>query len=321
MSWIKKKGSKLYIHKVLFISKLSLGLVLVSMIVKTAMLPGLLGKVFVPAEGGSAQTNLRPVALPASALGIENINAFAESAPHTAATEDYSAIVRRNIFGDANSATASNKSFSADNTQPADDELGLALVGTIAGSPIASRAIIKDTQTNKLDLYKTGQMVAGACVESIEKDAVILLHNGQRKTLTLKTTVRPADGTDPNHVPLPQTVGQHTQVAELNLQLNHPSSPLRAKIEQVASMLKKAVVEPYVIKGHVEGLKITGLEGISAARDLGLKNGDVIRVVNGQQITSKQRAYQIFKKAKSQVIMDIELLRGSEPQKLSFVLR
>jgi type II secretion system protein C len=305
-----KKGGKLYIHKVLFISKLSLGLVLAVMIVKTAMLPWHLGEIFVPS----------------SAAGTESVNAVVETGHTDTVIEDYSVIARRNIFGSDLLSTA-NKSLLADSAaqgglQPAEGELGLALVGTIAGSPVISRAIIKDIQTSILGLYKTDQTVAGASIESIEKDAVILLHNGQRKALTLKT-----GGDDiASHTPVPspqsqRIVNQTTEAAKPDLPLNQTSEQIVTKMGQVESVLGKAVIEPYVVKGQVEGLKITGLEGMSAAKDLGLKNGDIIRVVNGQQVTSKQKAYQIFKKARGQAAIDIELLRGNESQKLSFTFR
>lgn len=298
----------MYIRKVLFISKLSLGFVLAIVIVKTMMIPH----------------RSRIIFAPAAAVGTENINppdvgtGFADTP-----VEDQLAIVRRNIFGDANSAPTANKSLWGSNTggllQPAEEELRLALVGTVSGSPVVSRAIIKDIQTNILGLYKVGQTVGGACVESIENNAVILLHNGQKKTLTLRI----AGKGDGNHtrVPSSQTIGQTTTVVKPSLQLNQAPAQTSAKIEQVESMLGKAVIEPYVVRGQVEGLRIAGLEGISVAKDLGLKNGDIIRVVNGQQVTSKQKAYQIFKKAEVQAIIDIELLRGNEPQRLSFVLR
>jgi general secretion pathway protein C len=281
------------------------------MVVKIAFLPWHQGRIFVPV----------------SASGTENISVplWETEAGHAdAATEDYSAIIRRNIFGDTNSSPTANKSLWGSSTggllQPVEEELGLALVGTVSGSPAVSRAVIKDIQTNILGLYKTGQTVAGACVESIEKNAVILLHNGQRKTLTLKTGVvnRPAPSVMRD---VSEDKEQDTQHALRNTHHVQAPAQIPAKIEQIESMLGKAVVEPYIVEGQAEGLKITGLEGISAAKNLGLKNGDIIRVVNGQQVTSKQKAYQIFRKARAQAFIDIELLRGNESQKLSFTLR
>jgi general secretion pathway protein C len=297
----------LYIRKVLFISKLSLGLVLAIVIVRTAMIPQEMGRILAP----------KPAA------GTETINAAAESRIGRVPMEDYSAIVSQNIFGGASYSSDVNETLLGDDTgrsvRSAEEELGLALVGTVAGSPAVSRAVIKDIRTNMLNLYKTGQTVGGACIESIEKNAVILLHNGQRKKLTLKAAAE--EGGNHTQAPSSRTVGQTTVVTKPSLQLNQAPAQTSAKTEQVESMLGKAVVEPYKVKGQVEGLRITGLEGISVAKDLGLKNGDIIRVVNGQQVTSKQMAYQIFRKARTQTTMDIELLRGNEPQRLSFVLR
>lgn len=297
----------MYIRKILLVSKLALALVLAFVIVRTAMIPQEMGRILTPSP----------------AAGTETINAVARSMLAGATIEDYSTIVSQNIFGDASHSSDVNEAMSGDDTgrpvQSAEEELGLVLVGTVAGSPAVSRAVIKDIQTNMLNLYKTGQTVAGAHVESIERNEVILLHNGQRKTLTLKAA---AEG-DGNHAQAPssQTVGQTAVITRPNLPLNQMSAQIPAKIEQVESILGKAVVEPYVVKGQVEGLRITGLEGIGVAKDLGLKNGDIIRVVNGQQITSKQKAYQIFRKARTQTTMDVELLRGNEPQRLSFALR
>ena len=84
--------------------------------------------------------------------------------------------------------------------------------------------------------------------------------------------------------------------------------------------MNNAAIEPYFVDGRMEGLQITGLENISIAKNLGLKNSDVIRAVNGHRLTNKQRAYQIFKKARSQPAIDIELLRDNKTKKLSFAM-
>ena len=305
-----RKGSNLYIRKVLFAGKLALAIGLAFVIVKTVTIPRKMGGVFVPN----------------SAAGTETVGAVVETKPAELSVEDYSAIVARNIFGDVNGIPGGNKILLGDNTggtmQSAGQELGLALVGTVCGSPEVSRAIIKDIRSDILSLYRVGQAIGDACVESIEKNAVVLLHNGQRKTLTFTA----ASGGDKGAVGVPSTeaVEQPGEAIEPDLtdKTDKEDSTLISEGSgQVQSTLEKAVIEPYVVKGKVEGLKIMGLEGIIAARDLGLKNGDIICSVNGQRLTSKQKAYQIFKKARSQTAIDIELLRNGKFEKLSFTLR
>ena len=84
--------------------------------------------------------------------------------------------------------------------------------------------------------------------------------------------------------------------------------------------MNKVVIEPYTLDNQTEGLKITGLENMKAMQGLGLKNGDIIRMVNGHQLTSKQKAYQILKKAKSQSDINLELSRDGKTKKLSIGL-
>jgi len=317
----------MYKHKALFVIKLALVLILGYVVITTVLMPQHMGEIFVPD----------------SAVSTENITTVVRkdsigeptSFPNTP-IEDYSAIVEHDIFGNSASSLKTNKSLMGDNgvspALSAEEELGIVLLGTVAGSPEISRAIIKDIKTNELSLYKTGDTVATpswkgsstAHIESIEKDVVLLLHQGQRKILELGTRESAA-----RHPVDKQQDADNTQAALSNsaaqaVETNPPANfhtSAGAKLRDIEIMLTNAVIEPYTIDGQVEGLRITGLENISGAEDLGLKNGDIIRTVNGHRLTGKQRAYQIFKKARSQESMNIELLRGSETKTLSFSLR
>jgi len=90
---------------------------------------------------------------------------------------------------------------------------------------------------------------------------------------------------------------------------------IRTKIKCVETVLRKAVIKPYCVNGQVKGLQISGLEKISVAKDLLLNSGDIILAVNGSTLSSKKDAYNIFKKARKEPIMIIDLLRDGEPKK------
>jgi len=292
----------MYKHKALFVIKLALVLILGYIVLATVLMPQHMGEIFVPD----------------SAVSTENITTVGPTSFPNTPFEDYSAIVEQDIFG---SSSRTNKSLMGDNgvspALSAEEELGIVLLGTVAGSPEISRAIIKDIKTNKLSLYKTGDTVATAHIESIEKDVVVLLHQGQIKILELGTRESKQQDADNTQAALSNSAAQ---AVETNPSANFHTSA-GAKLRNIEIMLTNAVIEPYTIDGQVEGLRITGLENIKGAEDLGLKNGDIIRTVNGQRLTSKQRAYQIFKKARSQTAANIELLRGNETKTLSFSLR
>jgi len=295
----------MYKHKALFVTKLVLVLTLGYIVITTVLTLQHTGEIFVPN----------------STVGTENITPAESTSSLDTPVKDYSVIVEHDIFGNSASSLRTNKSLLGNNglspALSAEEELGIALLGTVAGSPEISRAIIKDLKTNELSLYKIGDTVATARIESIEKDVVVLLHKGQRKILDLGTRESKRQDIDSAQAAL----SNNTNLAVENNPPTESYTTFGAKLSDIEIMLTKAVIEPYAIEGQVEGIRITGLENITEAKNLGLKNGDIIRTVNGQRLTSKQKAYQIFKKARSQAATNIELLRGNETKMLSFSSR
>ncbi len=299
----------MYARKLLSISKLALVLIL-GYIVTTLLL---------------VSRNSTEVFTPASAVGTENGSAV--EMPHSAqdSAKDWSVIVGRSIFGGAGKPPNQMQSEPgrADSgvLPSAGQELGLELVGTVSGSPPFSRAIIRNTQTKAVDLYRPGQAVAGAYIQSVEDNVVILIHDGRRKTLSLKTAeagppvnaAKSANDAPGGVKPAPYLPA--TRISE------QPAAVNTSRIGYIEDVLSKAVIEPYTVNGKVEGLKITGLEDVPVAEALGLKNGDIIRLVNGQQLTSLQKAFQVFQKAKSQPAVNLELSRGDETKELTFDLQ
>ena len=288
------------IRKVLFIGKLALALVLGYAVVRT---------VLVPEHREKSST-------PASALGGSATHENEATGSPDLSFEDYAKIVERNPFGTSGKWT-STANFTG-SRHSVSEELGLALSGTISGSPTLARAVIKDLKTGMLDLYKTNQTVAGARIESIEKDAVVLVCDGQRKVLRLN--IGQSGSNNISQVASSRTTNKVSNVARVDLPTKKANTNTRTKIGCVEAILNNALIEPYSVDGQIEGLRISDLENISAVKKLGLKNSDVIRAVNGHRLTNKQRAYQIFKKARSQAVIDIELLRDNKTKKLSFAM-
>ena len=296
----------MYVRKVLFASKLSLVLLL-SYVVIRAVLPDHTAK------------NLTP----ASALGGETLRSSEVNSPLNLSAADYSVIVEKNPFDASGQAADSGKGKFTDDSmddRSVSEELGLTLLGTVAGSPEVARAIIKNLKTGKADLYRIDQTVANARIKSIEKDAVILLHEGQIKILRLDTVRSGGRSNNNTQISLRRTANAANSIVATEPAAQRTETT-RTGTRYLEAILNKAVIEPNVVAGQTEGLKITGLENIKEAAELGLKNGDVIRSINGNQLTDKQQAFQVLQKSKSQAVVNVEMLRGNETKKLSYVTR
>jgi type II secretion system protein C len=300
-----KKEHELYVRKALGLSKLALAIVLLFVVVKAVILP---------------LRGTTPLG-PASVSGAEDINPVEVTKLTDASVEDYSAIFERNIFGNPelsfNANMYSQGYFAGGPGQSAGQYPGLALLGTIAGSPVISRAIIKDLKTNTVGLYRVGDTVATARIETIEKDGVVLLDGGQGKTLSLWTSESKQNNSEHNSAHSSNNTDKSLRADSIVV----PQPAAQAEQTGIDATLRKAVIQPVSVNGQTEGLMITGVEDTAVAKKLGLKDGDVVRVVNGQRLTTKQQAYQIFKKARSQASVDLELLRENQSKTLSFPLR
>ncbi len=117
--------------------------------------------------------------------------------------------------------------------------------------------------------------------------------------------------------------GQNIEKTSDTVETDAPQvlTKVRTKIGCVEAILKNAVIEPYHNNGQIEGLRITGLDRILAARDLLLKSGDIIRAVNGHPLNSKRQAYEIFKRARTEPTMIVDLLQDGEAKVLLFDFR
>jgi general secretion pathway protein C len=292
------------IRKVLFTAKLVLVAVLVVVVVKTTV---------VLWRAASAPT-------PASAADTEGTTALKPTSQVGSSTKDYTTVIEQNVFSGTALSSPVHKALLGNSAAPivpsAEDELGLVLLGTVAGSPLVSRAIIQDTESKIPQLYKIGEIVAGARVQSIENNVVILLHNGQSKILRLQ--IGRDHGQSQAQVSRSQTSGEFAQASKSDTQV---TAIPPEQTGQVETILSSAVIEPYSVNGKTQGLKVTGLENLPIAKEIGLKDGDIVREVNGQQLTDKRKAYQVLKKTRSQPSVSVELQREGKTKELSFALR
>ncbi|MHC4725910.1 MAG: type II secretion system protein N [Planctomycetota bacterium] len=297
----------MYIRKVLFAFKLALVLVLSFVFLRTVIMPQ------------------NPVEMfqPSSAVGTDNLITEGAEDMIENSVEDYSVLVQQNIFGVTDITNVEEKSPEVDEFDDVvtlvGEELNLELIGTVCGNTSVSRAIIKNNKNNQLGMYKTGQNIAGARIKSIKENAVILIHKGQRKMLTLNR-IGVNDTKNEQMLSL-SAISETGKVVNPALPVQQPAEEIPTKIVHIESMLNEAAIEPFLVDGLVEGLRISDLDKIPMAKAFGLKDGDIIRHVNGHRLTSKQQAFQVFKKAKSEAVLSLDLLSDGETRELSFNLQ
>ncbi len=199
--------------------------------------------------------------------------------------------------------------------RPIEERLGYSVIGTITGSRAIARATFTDPAEKSHLVCAIGDEISTATVVEIYADGVLLDFEGSQQRLNVKkktSSTIPIPPPDP--APARATGRKVTEV-------KRTKNPMRERIAQIEAFLNTVSLAHHEVNGSVDGIQIKNLDSLPEAKRFGLKNDDVIRYVNGQHLSSKQKAFQVFKKARSQTFIDIELQRKGQNKQLSFRIK
>lgn len=195
-----------------------------------------------------------------------------------------------------------------------DTGLALKLIGTIAGrDPLLGVALIAD-EAGQQGYYEPGKLVAGARVEAVYTDRVLLSVGGRQEILRMERPaglaraaepVPDAPGNPMVHIPSldsPEVraaiaLGQNAGIGAIGpiaSQAIDLSSIRQSIVENPAELLSKVSVVPVAsASGGLDGVRISapGYEGV--LQQAGLRGDDLVVAVNGLRIDSVERGVQI----------------------------
>jgi len=239
--------------------------------------------------------------------------------------DNHKIILRRNIFGSAGASAVKENPQQEQKDAPAPFVRELRLLATVAGDEEVACAVIENVKTKIQDLYKIGDIIEGAQVETIERNRIVLFNGVQREELNLYVAGGVSDPVEKTAEPV-MVMARKPGFAEVVNIISPTEREINkkaflAKVGGMEAILRTVEVTPYVVNGKEEGLRINGLEDLSMARYVGFENGDVIQVINGQTVTNQRKAFQILRKARAQSSLDIQLLRNQEKKELSFGIK
>jgi len=99
----------------------------------------------------------------------------------------------------------------------------------------------------------------------------------------------------------------------------------RALVDQLLadprSALSRARVAPHTEAGRVVGLRLSGVSPRGALGLLGLRNGDVLRTLNGFDLSRPDAALEAYARLRNADQLTLAVLRSGQPTTLSFEIR
>ena len=236
--------------------------------------------------------------------------------------KNYDAIEKRNLFGvEPEADAAPKKPVTQAPLKPT--KLNLTLWGTVTGSPDTAVAIVQDGKTRQQQLLLEGDEIQKAIVKAIQRERIVLTVSGRDEILEIEKS-SPGGRRRPNYTgpgpgavvedqpPPPPPDVEGDSVVRLS----------RARVEDamknVNELMRQARIMPYFNNGQPDGLRLSGVRPGSLFTDIGLRSGDIITGVNGEQIQSVDDALRFYTSLRDADNVSVQLRRGGAERTIEY---
>jgi len=234
----------------------------------------------------------------------------------------YGVIDKRNLFKTEETKTASLKKEPektlTDLEKLKKTSLNLQLLGTIIGSSLDPYAIIFDKKVKKQDLYNVGDKIQKAEIKLILNKKVVLNVNGKDEILTMEVTStasgKAASGPGIDRGSVSRTDTGISKKVNVNLKRDY----IDGIIENPLSVISDARVRPYLKNGQTSGLIISHIKRNSVFSKAGLKNGDIIKAINGEEIESMDNMMGYYENLKNESNINVSITRRGRNMQIDY---
>jgi general secretion pathway protein C len=185
------------------------------------------------------------------------------------------------------------------------------------GDPRWSVAIIRDVDEKSVGPYSIGSKVRDALISDIEEARVYLEVSGRKEYLDLldkapmpgapPPAVVAAPSTDPVMAELDRGI---KKIGEHNYEVQRQT--VDSLLGNMSLLSRSARIVPEIRDGKAAGFRLFSVRPDGPFGKIGLQNGDVISSINGLEMTSPDKALEVYTKLKSASHLSVGLERNGQ---------
>lgn len=190
---------------------------------------------------------------------------------------------------------------------PPPSPLMLSLIGTFVTQGQEPYAIIEDKKKNDQDMFVIGDSIfEQATLKKIYLDRVEVERNGKIEILRL-------DEIGGNAGAGIVSSGSDDFVIE--------EAELDKGLENLPLLLTQARAVPYFKDGRSIGLRLFAIKTGSLYEKVGLKNGDILKTINGNNLGDISQALKLFEQLKQERSINLTLERDKQEREFKYTIR
>ena len=224
--------------------------------------------------------------------------------PMQQADRNWKLISEKQVFGTLGKPVAPTTQ-----AQPPISPLSLTLVGTFVTQGQEPYAIIEDKKKQNQDMFSIGQSIFNqATLKKIMQDRVEVERMG--KIEILKLDEFGGDGGAPSG-----------GVANEGDDFIVDEAELDKGLENLPLLLTQARAVPYFKDGRSIGLRLFAIKSGSLYEKIGLKNGDILKSINGNSLADITQALKLFEQLKQERSINLTLEREKQDREFKYTIR
>jgi general secretion pathway protein C len=233
----------------------------------------------------------------------------AEAAPERKRPISYYApITAKDIFNPARAAEL--------NAEPQAAPVNAKLLGTAPGSGVESFAIIEDAGNKTQQLYRVGDKFQSRTLSGVEWDHVVLKGGHGDEILKI---VEPNSKAGPPAAAAGEGSSSVLQRSDNEFVIDR--SEVDKAMENMNQLFTQIRAVPHFQDGKAAGFRLFAIKQGSVFDKIGLKNGDIITGINGNDLTDPARAMGLIQELRNQSHVTVDVNRNRQVSTLNYEIR
>jgi general secretion pathway protein C len=233
---------------------------------------------------------------------------------------DYQTIIDRNLFSKVSGVPLKDVDIDSKDLKPT--SLKLTLLGTIFSDDKNSAAVIEETAKKTQGLYREGDSIQNAVVKSILAGKVVLRVDNHDEILTIdelkssETLIASPSSVQTASMSAAQAAPAATAVTERKISIRRED--VEGSFEDINDLISQATIQPHYTDGEADGLTVTGIKAGSIFRKMGLRNGDIVKGVNDNQIKTAEDLISMYNDLRSDSNVSLQIIRRGQETNLNY---
>jgi general secretion pathway protein C len=199
--------------------------------------------------------------------------------------------------------------------------LDVKLLGTAPSVGMDSYAIIADDESKPQMLYRVGDSVRGRVLSRVAWDHVVVSGPQGEEVLKIVDATRKPSATTPAQAPAsaPAVDGGIEKRSDTDFVIDR--SEVDKAMENLNELFTQIRAVPHFQDGKASGFRLFAIRQQSVFEKIGLKNGDIVTRINGNDLTDPARAMSLIQELRGEGRISVDVMRNRQPTSLSYEIR